>query len=180
MDLAFYLLPIVVAGIGLLLIGVGRSKRKALRAAQQWPAAPGRIISSRVVESRSRDKDGNTDYRYHTSVKYEYTVGDRALTGDRIDLGWAGFESSRRGAHQKLADRYPAGQEVSVYYDPSQPEQCALERHASGSVSMFVLGGIFLIFGVFFGWLAAMGMFQGGDPAAVLRQLESPTPDEKK
>lgn len=101
-----------------------RDRRRA-RAALAWPAAGGRIVESRVEEKRLPGDRPNV--RFAPRITYEYTVDGHTYRSDRIAFAEVFWSLARRAAAAKVA-RYPAGAEVTVYYDPQRPDQAVLER----------------------------------------------------
>jgi hypothetical protein len=101
-----------------------RSKQaKTMReASQAWQIAAGKVIKSRVEVSGGD----------HTSVTprviYEYEVYGQRYQGDQIRAGDQFMRvSSSRSAYDTV-DRYPEGAAVTVYYNPNNPQESALER----------------------------------------------------
>src|SRR5438552_1499590 len=94
--------------------------------AQNWPTAPGVVISSYMGSSRS--SDSGTSYR--AVVQYQYQVADRAYTGDRLAFGSRNMYGGYGGA-QRTLQRYPAGTQLQVRYDPNKPQNSVLEARSS-------------------------------------------------
>ncbi len=101
--------------------------------AADWTPARCTVLDSRVVSGR--DSEGDEVHR--AKVRYRYRVGGRTYKGTRIQLSAWGETSSRARA-EEVRDRYPAGGEVSCFYDPARPENAVLERTTSN-----VLFGLF-------------------------------------
>lgn len=80
------------------------------KASQTWPSVPGVITKAEVA-----DKFG----RFQADVSYTYTVDGRNLVGSRIRASDGEF-NVRDGAVQALQG-LAKGQQVNVYYDPSNP-----------------------------------------------------------
>ncbi len=91
-----------------------------MSASNQWPTCPGRIVSSHVEEVRLGPK-----VKYQAQVRYHYEVKRRPYLGSEIRYG--DTTGSARSAQQKLVDKYPAGSQVDVYYDPDSPDTAVLE-----------------------------------------------------
>lgn len=132
---------------GGLAISVSRIAFKKDKAIAGWPRAPGKIISSRI-ETRTRNVRGQDGYyREHTShepiVEFTYEVAGFEHRGDRIAR--VVYPSNKRPD----LGRYPAGQDVMVYYDPDDPKTAYLEIHRSGAaVVLFVMGVVFCAIGI--------------------------------
>ena len=151
-------------GFGLLLLGIlwvaafgwahFRAAGKA-KAAQTWPAAAGRLISSEVVEEESTDREGGTSIWYNPVVTYAYSAGGRELTGRRLRFG--NYRSASRGKAEAALASYPAGATPMVRYNPDNPEECVLETVRPGPIYliMALFGFLFIGFGLF--WRSMMG-----------------------
>lgn len=150
-------------GIGLVLFGLiwslgfGYAHRRAVgkaKAAESWPSAAGRIVSSEVVEEESTDREGHSSTWYNPVATYVYSVGGRELTGRRLRFGNYRF-ASRPKAEAALA-AYPAGASPMVRYNPEKPEECVLETRKPGPLYlvMALFGLLFVGFGLAWGQLA--------------------------
>lgn len=62
----------------------------------------------------------------YPAVEYEYIVNGQEFSGKRIWFGEA--RALLPSASQGVAERYPKGGEVMVYYNPEKPRDCVLER----------------------------------------------------
>jgi Protein of unknown function (DUF3592) len=113
----------VLAGLG---VHLGRRARRAaaLRSvAEAWAQTAGTVLSTtiqirRVGQSRSEIP----------VVIYGYQVDGRPYQSYRVR---AGDETGRIrviGDASSTLDRYPVGSNVTVYYDPADPANAALER----------------------------------------------------
>ncbi|MBP7593115.1 MAG: DUF3592 domain-containing protein, partial [Chloroflexi bacterium] len=64
--------------------------------------------------------------------------------GQTIKFGENSYSSERKA--QAILDRYPNGQRIAVFYDPTQPDKAVLEPGVSGG-SYIVLGiGLLFVF----------------------------------
>jgi len=151
-------------GVGLLLLGIlwvagfGWAHFRAVgkaKAAETWPTATGRVISSEVVEEESRDREGGTSTWYNPVVTYAYSAGGRELTGRRLRFG--NYRSASRKKAEAALAPYPAGANPMVRYNPEAPEECVLETAKPGPIYliMALFGFLFIGFGLF--WLSNMG-----------------------
>jgi hypothetical protein len=91
-------------------------------ASQKWFSTSGQVTKSRVEVS------GGERTSVTPRVVYEYTVGGQRYQSDQIRAGdkFLSFRSDRQA--YEIIDRYPQGATVTVYYDPADPAQAALER----------------------------------------------------
>ena len=139
-------LAIVLAGVALLAFG-GRDLMRA-RASESWPSVPGRIEESKVDEEY-RNSGGNATTHYLAAVRYQYAVDGATHHGARIHFGDA--TSTIREDVQAIVDRYPPGQEVSVHYQPEQPDVAVLEPGARGSTYLVpVIAAVLIVVGLAF------------------------------
>jgi hypothetical protein len=98
-------------------------KRDAVRqAAQGWRTTTGRVLKSRVEVS------GGENTTVSARVIYAYDVSGRAYQSDQIRAGDKVMTVSSSGDAYRLIDRYPEGAIVTVYYNPANPQEAALER----------------------------------------------------
>ena len=108
----------VVAGVVVLCaVGVAlvlRARRRDDDA--QWQRTMGTVLSSTLQVSNNGA--GRLELPL---VLYAFQVGDRVFQGDTV------CAKGRSAPASQLVDRYPAGANVVVYYDPSDPAHSALE-----------------------------------------------------
>jgi hypothetical protein len=145
--------------LGLLWVGgFGYAHFRAVgkaKAAQTWPTAAGRVISSEVVEEESTDREGATSTWYNPVVTYAYSAGGRELTSRRLRFG--NYRSSSRKKAEAALSAYPAGATPMVRYNPENPEECVLETSKPGPIYlvMALFGFLFVGFSLF--WMANVG-----------------------
>jgi hypothetical protein len=94
--------------------------------AKSWLAASGRIVSSKSVDRRVQRPgvDNGTEVRNFADVTYEFKVDGKTRKGSRVSIG----EDLGNVEVAETLIRYPAGADVTVYYNPNNPEQAVLER----------------------------------------------------
>ena len=113
----------VLAGLG---VHLGRRARRAAavrRAAAAWSQTAGTVLSTtirvrRVGQSRSEIP----------LVIYSYQVDGRPYQAHRVRAGDETGQIKVIGDASSMLDRYPVGSNVTVYYDPDDPANAALER----------------------------------------------------
>ena len=109
------------------------------RASASWPTAEGVVTRSEVT--RSTDSDGGDSYS--PEITYTYTVNNEQLANKTIKFGENSYSSRKKA--EGIANSYPVGKNVTVYYDPQQPEKSVLEPGVSAG-SYIVIGiGVFFI-----------------------------------
>lgn len=157
-----FLLPLVAfLGACLCIVSFVRARRQA-NASVRWPTASGNITTSTVVEERIEDKRRDDDstglqqkqlrytLRYRVDLRFAYRVGSRDFVGTNWGWGWTPIYGLRELA-EKVTARYPKGQTVTVYYDPTQPDVAVLEPASrQGSLAPLIFAAIFAIGGAAF------------------------------
>jgi hypothetical protein len=109
------------------------------RASASWPTADGIVTRSGV--SHSTDSDGGDSYS--PEITYTYSVNNIDQENNTIKFGENSYSSRRKA--EGIAANYPVGKNVTVYYDPEQPDKSVLEPGVSAG-SYIVLGiGVFFI-----------------------------------
>jgi hypothetical protein len=87
----------------------------------KWPKAPGRILTSQVVQSRSR---------YRPAIAYTYLVGGINYTGNTYRFGDTSYW--KRETAEAVARTYAPLSTVFVSFDPSNPARGVLEPGFTG------------------------------------------------
>ena len=131
------------------------------QASESWPSVPGKILHSEIAEHTSRSGQGKTtksDTDYEVKVRYSYEVQGRSLEGNR--LRFASWSHDERSAASKELKRYPKGKEVTVYYDPENPENTTLIKGFERWFTQIVVPAIFLLFGSILGIFLIRSMWQ--------------------
>ena len=111
-----------------------------LNASRTWKQVPGQVVSSKTVQ-RASGWEAVVRYRYEVNGK-SYESGNRNTSG-----GW-GMQSV--GAADMTVMDHPKGSAVTVHYNPSNPEQAALEVGLQMTHFVFALIGLgFMAIGIF-------------------------------
>ena len=145
MRRAIFGLVFVGVGIGLTIWGNGILQNA--KESTKWPTTDGRILSSRVTESRSTTgtrRNRRPKYTYGAEVRYEYTVKERKHTSNKVSFGQ--YSSSNPGHAESIVRRYPQGKAVKVFYNPDNPSTATLEAGASWSSYAILIGGVVFCF----------------------------------
>lgn len=109
-----------------ILLGIIFATRRGVAKAANWSSTMGTVTFS-TVERRRSSRNSTASYPV---VHYTYQVMGQTLQGRKI---MPGPESGGSWAH-KVVERYPAGAQVMVYYDPNNPSDAVLERGMPGYV----------------------------------------------
>lgn len=118
------ILPILIlAGIGFFLYRRNQQSTAYRQSAQNWPSAMGMVLMS-SVQSRRTGRSHST----YPVVVYQYEVGGRSYQSQTIKAGEQFINVRVFGQAQATVARYPIGLNVTVYYNPANPAESALER----------------------------------------------------
>lgn len=117
------ILPVIIlAGIGFFLYRRNQQSSAYRQAAQSWSSTRGTVLMS-SVQSRHSGKSHST----YPVVVYQYEVGDKSYQSQMIKAGEQFMNVRVIGQAQATVARYPIGANVTVYYNPANPTESALE-----------------------------------------------------
>jgi len=117
-------LPIaILVGLGVYIYRRRRMRDAAKLAAQDWASTAGVVISSTIKVTRTVKSRSETPV-----IVYEYAVDGQSYTGSRVKAGDQFFAVRFAGDARKTVERYAAGTPVTVFYNPENPGESALER----------------------------------------------------
>jgi hypothetical protein len=119
------ILPIfIIGGIGYLLYKRNQQSMSERQSAQNWASTTGTIMMSSVQTSHSAT-GGSSVYPV---IVYQYEVNGKTYQSQSVHAGDKYLKVNIAGQAQKTVDKYPIGKQVTVYYNPNDPAECALER----------------------------------------------------
>ena len=132
-------LGIIFVSLGLVLLGAILIASLVFDNSE-WPTTNG-VVSFAKVRSKNQRGTGTV---YFTDLNYQYTVDGKLLNGNKISWMEPVYpnESSARQAAP-----YTEGQQVKVYYDPSNPSRSFLKPGMTVGMHLFVCPGILLAVG---------------------------------
>ena len=130
----------VVIGIIFFVTGKAKAKRCTIDAI-------GTVVE--IIETRSRDSDGNYKYSYCPVVRYQ--AGDRTVTkesnissstGSTLDLGGISISSSK--------SKYNVNDKIEIMYNPDNVEEFLIKGDNDSNLLAIIfifIGSIAVIFG---------------------------------
>jgi hypothetical protein len=154
--IVFVIFIILVSGAAGLfwILSAQRSARRA-QVSAAWPQAPGKVILCELARRTVSGKYGGTFYR--PLIHYAYEVGGQAYQSDVVSFG--NLETNTSLQPQTYLAKYPLGVDVSVRYDPADPNVSTLETEAAVGTYL-TLGTFMLVFAaigvVFLAYLLAL------------------------
>lgn len=104
-------------------------------ATQAFEQTTGTVLETGIL---TRDIGGQPQYSAY--VRYEYTIVRETFTSDSIDLFRSYSES--QGQEELLLMEYEVGENVTVYYDPVNPERAILRK---GAIMTYVWIGVSVV-----------------------------------
>ena len=135
--LASLFLTVFFGGVSVVAWQRGAAQNGAVRAAQAtWQTVTGRVVSSEVASPGPN--------RYQPAVSYEYRVGGNFYRSSGLGLGDETWSTSNREGVAEQVAAYVPGTEVTVHYDPADPQRSALQlrdRDATGWRLLALIGG---------------------------------------
>jgi len=154
LDFRLLLLFVLILPMGLVtLLLTTRAWRdqQRLNAARGWQSAPGRVIDSRVetlsvpVRIQTSIRNYRLATRYAPLIAYEYRVDGKRYQGERLCLGPRALSSEAADAEREIQP-YPPGSSVTVWYNPADPADSALERRAGWELwTEWLVSGLMLV-----------------------------------
>ncbi|MCA9263447.1 MAG: DUF3592 domain-containing protein [Planctomycetales bacterium] len=114
-----------------------------------WETTTGKVKKSRYIKRNapSRSLLGRPRSVYAPVVIYKYTVDGQNYTNRRVSI-WEkkDFGSKRQRDPSGKLKRYPKGMDVTVYYNPANPEEAILEKSLPWTVYAGIMGSFVLLF----------------------------------
>ena len=128
-DLPWFVYAMLLAPLGLILVAAAYKTLQA-RAAREWPSSAGEVAVSnaevrkvKVINSDREDRH-RFEERNFANIVYEYSVAGRKLRNNRVSIG----EDRGNFEVAETIAKYPAGMDVTVFYNPLHPNEAVLER----------------------------------------------------
>ncbi len=111
-----------------------------------WPSVTGTVTSAGIDrDPRMRDSGASN---LSPLIAYTYEVNGEKYIGQRIAPGGS---VSYPGYARGILKRYPAGSQVTVYYNPDLPSMAFLSKRPGSVLFFFILGNLLIPFIVMFG-----------------------------
>jgi hypothetical protein len=139
------MIALVSGGFGLAILALVVSSLREAAAMKRWPIAIGRVLSSSVQQYKDDAGTGHFGgsrariVLFRPLVAYEYSVNGQRFEGHRI-VQSPGINRPVPHFAQKVVDRYGAGRQIEVRYNPARPAESVLEaRVPLGWIFAFVI-----------------------------------------
>jgi len=110
---------------------------------QSLSKVSGVIQNSTVVFHKSKKSGG----AYHAEIMYNYFVKNQIYSNNKVAFG--DYGSSNPQHARSISNLYQKGKEVTVYYQPEDPQNSVLEPgFQTQALIMPVIGFVFFVAGV--------------------------------
>ena len=138
---------LIFFGIGIgMLVKLAKHYGK-LQQSKNWLSTNGKILSSDLDAQISTDDDGYQTTTYLAKVFFTYEVNGNSYESDRVNFDY-GMRTSNVRKPQSVVEQYPTGSDVTVYYDPENPQQSVLEKRVNGTFTTILVSAVFIAIGV--------------------------------
>jgi len=114
---------VVIGGIGYFLYKRNQQSEAYRQSTQNWVSTTGTVLMSSV-----QSKHTGRSHTLYPVVVYVYAVNGQSYQSQRIKAGEQFLNVRVSGQAHATVARYPIGATVTVYYNPANPSECALER----------------------------------------------------
>jgi len=135
--------------LNIIFVGIIFTTQRKMNAVKTWPTAIGNVTASYLQRRRTGSSNRSVNYPV---VQYSYQVGGQLYQGSKIAPG---LPVGGSGAG-KVVERYPAGAQALVFYNPQDPNDAVLETKAP---ALWVLWLVFAITDVMLCGMAIMFAF---------------------
>jgi len=144
-------MAVVMMLVGASVLGEFVTGSVALKAAHNWPTAPGVILISKsenitydTTEHRDNIDVPSRTTSTRTVITYQYTPGPASGRSYRSST----VRLSNRPNTSGLVDQYPVGKKVTVYYNPNDPRVATLELESTESLVGLLFGVALELMGI--------------------------------
>jgi tetratricopeptide (TPR) repeat protein len=141
---------LVATATGIVVLYWGGVLLKQSQDALNWPQTKGHMISSLLTIDhlpKFIDPRANPARWYGVQVQYEYKVADEIYLSDRLSPRDTQTRSPAEALN--VLNKYRRQPEVTVFYDPRNPQEAFLEPGNIGSISLIlILGGLLALGGI--------------------------------
>lgn len=135
-----------LGGSGLALLIFGWYELRRSRGTLHWPTTEGTISKSHIEESEvAYSNNGVQSFRRIRIpiIGYTFAAGGMTITSERLRIG-SPLLSHNESLPEPTIARYPLGKKITVYYDPSKPDNCVIEPGTSVTTYIGMLVGLSL------------------------------------
>ena len=140
---------VIGIGVALLVFYLGYNDMKLIWECSDWPSVSGTIISSDIRKTSEWKlkgiKSGSDRILYLPNILYNYEVQGNKYRSYRVFFEDVTRLCTGSGYAREIISRYPSGKNVSVHYNPENPQVAVLETGIKFSHLFFPATGILFI-----------------------------------
>ena len=115
---------------------------------QAWSKVTGKIIESRWQNKLVSQNAARPNFKLIPKIEYLYTVNNTEYKGTTITL--SSFDELDKSLAKSKLEQYSTGEQVSVYYNPSNPGLSCLEQEKPTLTSVLgLILGVVSFYGAF-------------------------------
>lgn len=135
----------VFVGVGAVLLVLGQHLWRAGSESRSYTRTRGRIVRAEVQETPRPSEEGGPQFT--PVVRYAFEARGRTYESERVAIGApAGPATPDADGARRLVDRYPAGAEVDVWFDPADPRRSVLVQGVPpAQIAVAVVLGVALV-----------------------------------
>lgn len=138
----------VCTGLLILLLWMPGKFKKRYAASSSWFESKATVVSAQVLKHYVSDGDGGRWTQYRPQINYKYHAGGAERQSDKIGL--IGIRNLvTRAECEAWLENYVAGSVVTVWYDPANPSDSALELDSPPKTIIFLIMALFCLIALF-------------------------------
>jgi hypothetical protein len=147
----------LIVGAALFFLGILLTDIPTMIISQGWPTTEGNIRVCRLVGTSFKEYDGDIHTETKVYISYQYTVNGIPYSSSRVNS----IKSPFSMYPPSYASRYPAGKDVTVFYNPKDPSEAVLEPGFVDTLKTFdVISLSILVTGIYFVLLGIFGRYK--------------------
>jgi hypothetical protein len=123
--------------VGLSFLGLGLVLLRRSLVTRTWLTTSGVVEGADVVKVKA-----HRGFRFEARLTYRYQVLDRSLAGTVISRCGGPPSSLEPGGLKPFLDEHPVGADVTVHYDPANPDEACLEPGTTPATWILLLMGL--------------------------------------
>ena len=107
------------------------------RESDNWIPTTAQIVSGNIFARR-----GSKSTTYVLDIKYVYKVLEQSYENNQFSFGSEGTGYDTQKKAEGILAKYPVGSQVTIYYEPNNPQQAVLERKydSTGAILAVIVG----------------------------------------
>lgn len=146
----------LLCGLGAVVLAIAMRQASRGRDTRHWTRTLGRVVESRV--DLLNEADEQRSRRWGFVIRYAYEARGRTHASEQVWIGSAGAGYDDEERARAWVDRFPAGRDVTVWFDPADPRQAVLVPGVPrGQIAVLFLAGIALVGVGFFALSRGLG-----------------------